>query len=125
MTPRTAPALLALLAGIMLEGCATHPLIENPPAAYRGDVTVLVRYIAPDQVFPACLHAGGSVVRRGDVILGCSYITLALATGAKPLCVEIMPNPAALGSTPYFQGLAVHENGHCAGWSPDHPSTQP
>ena len=107
-----------LLWGLIIWGAAAgFSLVRAqvlPPSRYQGDVTVVVRYVDPDQTDALCRHAGVSA--RGHV----AACTFPNPIGSNLPMVSVRPNPAKLSDRGYLARLEIHENAHAMGWSKDH-----
>lgn len=78
-----------------------------PPVARRGDVRVVVEFIAPEAIASACAGSAVAVGTYGEP-LGCT----ALWPGRPTM---VLPNPCAFPFSDYAT-LVCHELGHVNGW---------
>lgn len=100
---------LAVLALVILAGCATTPFVAAPPALYRASdgQRVTVQVVATARLPALCASQLGSEPNAATV--GC-YVAP----------VVYLPNPCEW-SDPYAQTFC-HELGHARGWPRTHPS---
>jgi hypothetical protein len=106
VTERAKDLFLVALLGLSMTGCATlialDP-VQEPPARYQGDVTIMVEYIAPERVALRCLERGVPFLANE-------------CTGGG---LKTMPNPCAFKDQSYAR-IDCHGNGHANGWPADH-----
>jgi len=94
-------------------GCATLQSIEpvqRPPAAYRGDVTARIEFVAAEQVMFRCFEKGATVP--------------SVACRSRQDNTIVITNPCAYPNDNYAARLC-HEMAHTNGWGGDHKDPPP
>lgn len=104
--------MFALAATLVVMSAQTQSTNDypQPPESLRGDATVLVRFVDPEQLPAICKSYGATVIA-------------AACTVNRQLVV--LPNPCVRYHDTKYGQLACHELGHVNGWPADHGSSSP